>query len=56
MTHQYKPTSLPMRSAFIACALMVTVAVGAFIDLLASDRSAVDVHAAQPVSVVAARG
>jgi hypothetical protein len=45
-----------MRSAFVARALMVTVAVGAFIDLLASERSAVDAHAARPTSVIAAHG
>lgn len=56
MTREYKPTSLRMRSAFVACALMVTVAVAAFIELLASERGGVNAHAARPTSVIAAHG
>lgn len=53
MNRQYTPTSRPLRSIFFACALALTVAVAAFIDLLATDRGAVDVYTARPAGVIA---
>jgi hypothetical protein len=56
MTREYKPTSLRLRTVFVACALTITVAVAAFIDMLASERGALDTHAALPASEIAAHG
>lgn len=56
MTREFKPTSLRLRTVFVACALAITVAVAAFIDMLASEHGAVDTHAARPTSVIAAHG
>lgn len=53
MTREFKPTSLPLRTVFVACALTITVAVAAFIDMLASERGAVSAYAARPTSVIA---
>jgi hypothetical protein len=56
MNREYKPISLPLRSVCVACALTITVALAAFIDMLASDRGAVSAFAARPPSVIAAHG
>lgn len=51
MNRQYKPTSRVLRSVFVAGAVTITIAVVAFIDMLASDRGAGGAHAALPASV-----
>ena len=56
MNRNYKPTPHLLRSVFLACAVTITVAVAAFIDMLASDRGTLDTYAARPSSVIAARG
>ena len=56
MNLAYKPTSLPLRSVLATCAVMITFAVAAFIDMLASDRSAMDAYAARPTSVMTTHG
>ncbi|MGZ9074180.1 MAG: hypothetical protein ACXW13_00220 [Burkholderiaceae bacterium] len=52
----YRPTSLPLRSVLATCAVTITVAIAAFIDMLASDRSAMDAYAARPTSVMTSHG
>jgi hypothetical protein len=57
MTNEYKPTSPLLRSAFLAAALTITIAVGMFIDTLAqpdADGSAQVATPKQPAAV--ARG
>jgi hypothetical protein len=39
MTNDYKPTSPLLRSAFLATALLITIAIGAFIDMLAAQTA-----------------
>jgi hypothetical protein len=39
MNREFQPTSRGLRSLFVACALMVTIGLAAFIDLQASERA-----------------
>jgi len=55
MNHQYKPTSLLLRSAFVAAALTITVTIGAFINTLAYHYGPGDTQAAQQAPVIVAR-
>jgi hypothetical protein len=55
MGRKYEPTSLRLRSVFVACAVTVTVAVVAFIDMLASDHGAASASVARPIDAVIAR-
>lgn len=48
----YRPTSLPLRSVLATCAVTITVAIAAFIEMLASDRGAMEAYAARPASVM----
>jgi hypothetical protein len=57
MTNEFKPTSPLLRSAFLAAALTITIAVGVFIDTLAqpdADGSTQVATPKQPAAV--ARG
>lgn len=55
MNRQYNPTSNLARSAFVAIALTITVALGAFIDTLAYHLGPDGAVAAQQTAVVVAR-
>ena len=55
MSRKYEPTSLRLRSVFVACAVTVTIAVVAFIDMLASDRGAVSASVAYLIGAITAR-
>ena len=46
MTNEYKPTSTLLRSTFLAAALLITVAIGALIDVLAAQTGDGAMHAA----------
>ena len=56
MNRTYKPTSLPLHSIFATCALAITFAVAAFIDMLASDRGAIDAYVAVPTVAMTTHG
>jgi hypothetical protein len=56
MNLQYKPTSVTLRSVFVACALTITIAIATFIDMLASDRGEVAAYMARPLNVIAVHG
>jgi hypothetical protein len=57
MTNEYKPTSPLLRSAFLAAALTITIAVGAFIDNLAQPDTEGTAQLAAPTEPAAvARG
>lgn len=53
MNRNYQPTSTPVRAAFVAVALTITIAVGAFIDTLAGSHGPQVVQAASAVAQVA---
>lgn len=52
MNLAYKPTSLPLHSIFACCAVAITFAVAALIDMLASDRSPMNAYAVRPAIVM----
>jgi len=55
MNHHYNPTSLLVRSAFVAAALTITVTIGAFINTLACHYGPGDTQAAQQALAIVAR-
>lgn len=56
MNRAYNPTSWPLHSLFATCAVTITFAVAAFIDMLASDRGAIDAYVAVPTIVMTTHG